>query len=122
MTRLDSIKEFEEFYKKIIENQDSKKHIISLSSGTCGHASGSIEVEEALKQAVIGYEDKIDLKLTGCHGFCAVEPNIIIFPEKIFYKNLKPEDAPNVIQSILKGEIIDNLVISENGTKYNYID
>ena len=122
MTRLNSIKEFEECYKKIIENQDSKKHIISLSSGTCGHASGSIEVEEALKQAIIGYEDQIDLKLTGCHGFCAVEPNIIIFPEKIFYKNLKPEDAPNVIQSILKGEIIDNLVISENGTKYNYID
>ena len=78
-------------------------------------------MEEALKQAVKGYEDKIDLKVTGCHGFCAAEPNIMIFPEKIFYKNLKPEDAPNIIQSILKGEIIDNLVISENGTKYNYI-
>ena len=122
MTKLHSIKEFEELSKKIIENQDSKKHIISISSGTCGHASGSIEVEEALKQAVKGYEDKIDLKLTGCHGFCAVEPNIVIFPEKIFYKNLKPEDAPNIIQSILKGEIIDNLVISENGTKYNHIN
>jgi len=121
MTKLDSIKDFEEFCKKIIKNQDSKKHIISLSSGTCSHASGSIEVEEALKQAVIGYEDEIDLKLTGCHGFCSAEPNIIIFPEKIFYKNLKPEDAPNIIQSILKGEIIDNLVINENGTNYNHI-
>jgi len=122
MTKLHSIKEFEELAKKIIESQDFKKHIISISSGTCGHASGSIEVEEALKQAVKGYEDKIDLKLTGCHGFCAAEPNIIIFPEKIFYKNLKPEDAPNIIQSILEGEIIENLVISENGTKYNHIN
>jgi len=122
MTKLHSIKEFEELAKKIIESQDFKKYIISISSGTCGHASGSIEVEEALKQAVKGYEDKIDLKLTGCHGFCAAEPNIIIFPEKIFYKNLKPEDAPNIIQSILEGEIIENLVISENGTKYNHIN
>ena len=122
MTKLNSIKEFEELYKKIIESQESKKHIISISSGTCGHASGSIAVEDALKQAVKGYEDKIDLKITGCHGFCAAEPNIIIFPEKIFYKNLKPEDAPNIIQSILKGEIIDNLVINENGTKYIYIN
>ncbi len=121
MTKLHSIKEFEELSKKIIESQDSRKHIISLSSGTCGYASGSIKVEEALKQAVKGYENKIDIKLTGCHGFCAAEPNIIIFPEKIFYKNLKPEDAPNIIQSILKGEIIDNLVISENGTKYDHI-
>ena len=61
MTKLHSIKEFEELSKKIIENQDSKDHIISISSGTCGHASGSIEVEKALKQAVKGYEDKIDL-------------------------------------------------------------
>ena len=121
MTKLHSIGELEELYKNIIKSKDSKKHIISISSGTCGHASGSIEVEEALKQAVKGYEDKIDLKLTGCHGFCAVEPNIVIFPEKIFYKNLKPEDAPNIIQSILTGEIIDNLVVSENGTKYNHI-
>ena len=121
MTKLHSIGELEALYKNIIRSKDSKKHIISISSGTCGHASGSIEVEEALKQAVKGYEDKFDLKLTGCHGFCAAEPNIMIFPEKIFYKNLKPEDAPNIIQSILKGEIIDNLVISENGTKYNHI-
>ena len=122
MTKLQSIIEFEELSKKIIESQDSKKCVISISSGTCGHASGSIKVEEALKQAVKGYEDKIDIKLTGCHGFCAAEPNIIIFPEKIFYKNLKPEDAPNIIQSILKGELIDNLVISENGTKYPHIN
>jgi len=121
LTKLHSIGELEELYKNIIKSKDSKKHIISISSGTCGHASGSIEVEEALKQAVKGYEDKIDLKLTGCHGFCAAEPNIVIFPEKIFYKNLKPEDAPNIIQSILTGEIIDNLVVSENGTKYNHI-
>ncbi|MHA2280421.1 MAG: NADH-ubiquinone oxidoreductase-F iron-sulfur binding region domain-containing protein [Promethearchaeota archaeon] len=121
MTKLHSIREYKELYKNIIESKDSKKHIISISSGTCGHVSGSIEVEEALKQAVKGYEDEIDLKLTGCHGFCAAEPNITIFPEKIFYKKIKPEDAPNIIQSILKGEIIDNLVISENGTKYPHI-
>jgi len=46
----------------------------------------------------------------------------MIFPEKIFYKNLVPEDAPNIIRAILKGEILDNLVISENGIKYPYFN
>jgi len=118
MNKLYSIKEFKELSKKIIDSRDSKKHIISISSGTCGHASGSKDLEEALKQAVKGYEDKIDLKTTGCHGFCAAEPNVMIFPEKIFYKNLKPEDAPIIIESIIKGQIINNLVFSENGIKY----
>ncbi len=122
MTKLLSINEFDKISKKITERQDFNKHIISISSGTCGHASGSIKVAEALKQAVKGYEDKISIKLTGCHGYCAAEPNIIIFPQKVFYKNLKPEDAPNIIQSILKGEIIENLVIKENGINYTHID
>jgi NADH-quinone oxidoreductase subunit F len=122
VTILHNIKEFEEFYKNIIENKDSNKSIISLSSGTCSHASGSIEVEEALKKAMKGYENKIELKLTGCHGFCAAEPNVTIFPERIFYKNLKPEDAPKIVKSILRGEIIDDLVISEKGIKYYHIN
>jgi NADH-quinone oxidoreductase subunit F len=121
LNKLHSIEEFEELSKKFIKNQNSKKHIISISSGTCGHASGSIELEEALSQAAIGYEDKIQLKLTGCHGFCAAEPNVVIFPEKIFYRNLKPEDASKIIHSILEGEIVKDLVVSENGKTFNHI-
>jgi NADH-quinone oxidoreductase subunit F len=120
LIRIHSVAEFEDFYKKIIKNQKNK-HIISISSGTCGHASGSIDIEEALKQAIIGYEDKIELKMTGCHGFCAAEPNVVILPEQIFYKNLKPGDAPEIVQSILSGEIIDELVFSKNGSRYNHI-
>ncbi len=122
MIKLHSINEYEELSKKFNGRKNSNTHTISISSGTCGHASGSIVLEEALKQAVKGYEDQIELKSTGCHGFCAAEPNVIIFPEKVFYKNLKPEDAPYIIQSILNEEILDNLVISENGIKYPYIN
>ncbi len=122
MIKLNSIKDFEEFSKKITETQALKKHIISISSGTCGHASGSKKFEEALKNAIKRHEEKITIKLTGCHGFCAAEPNIIVFPEQIFYKNLKPEDAPKIVESILKGEILHNLVIQENGTEFSHLN
>ncbi|NVM31449.1 MAG: NADH-quinone oxidoreductase subunit NuoF [Candidatus Helarchaeota archaeon] len=105
-----------------MKNKVPKKPIISISGGTCGYARGIIEIIEAFKDAIKGYEDDISMKVTGCHGYCATEPNVTIFPEEIFYKNLKPVDAPNIVQSILNGEILDSLVVSENGENFNHVN
>ena len=122
MTKLQSEQQFEAYYKKIMKNKVPKKPIISISGGTCGYARGIIEIIEAFKEAIKGYEDDISIKVTGCHGYCATEPNATIFPEEIFYKNLKPVDAPNIVQSILNGEILDSLVVSENGENFIHVN
>ena len=122
MTKLQSEQQFEAYCKKIMKNKVPKKPIISISGGTCGYARGIIEIIEAFKDAIKGYEDDISMKVTGCHGYCATEPNVTIFPEEIFYKNLKPVDAPNIVQSILNGEILDSLVVSENGENFNHVN
>ncbi|NVM55086.1 MAG: NADH-quinone oxidoreductase subunit NuoF [Candidatus Helarchaeota archaeon] len=121
MTKLQSREQFDTFYKKILKKVP-KKPLISISGGTCGYARGIINVIDAFKEAIKGYEDDISIKVTGCHGFCAAEPNLTIFPEEIFYKNVKPNDVPKIVQSILNGEIIDNLVITENGKNFIHVN
>ncbi len=121
MPKLKSPKELENLRKKIHEKKDSTKKIISISSGTCGRASGSLKIVDAFKSAVKGHEEKIQLKETGCHGFCSAEPNVIIFPEELFYRNLKPEDAEKIVSSILKGEILYELTYQDNGTRFPYL-
>ncbi len=91
-----------------------KERFISISSGTCGQARGSIKLVEAFKKEAKG---NIDIKVTGCHGFCEAEPNVIIFPDGIFYQHLKPEDAKEIIErTVLKGEIIDRLLYKDTAT------
>ena len=95
---------------------------IIVSSGTCGQAKGSSAVVNALQKAIKKHrlEKKVDMKITGCHCFCQVEPIVIINPENIFYHNVKPEDAEEIIsETILDKKILDHLLYIdlENGKK-----
>ena len=43
-----------------------------------------------------------------------MEPNLIVYPEEIFYKNLKPQDVPQIVEkSILGNEIVSSLVFKD---------
>lgn len=117
MERIKSLQELEKFFREKREAL-SRKPFISISSGTCGQARGSLKVVEAFKRAIYGLEDMISIKVTGCHGFCSAEPNVIVYPDEIFYPNLKPEHAAKIVHSVLKGEPVEQLLYSENGNKF----
>jgi NADH-quinone oxidoreductase subunit F len=107
------------------KRQKDNRPLISISSGTCGRARGSDKLAEAFKKALRqqNLQDKVILKVTGCHGFCEAEPNVVIYPESFFYQKLEPRDAIEIInRTILKGEIIDDFlyldpVTGEKATK-----
>jgi len=110
-----------EALKQIINNQiqkriSDKKPVLIVSSGTCGQARGSINLIESLEKVIRdeNLHDKVNIKVTGCHGFCEAEPNIIIQPQGIFYQHVQPEDANEIIfETIIKNKIIDRLLVSD---------
>ena len=93
MPKSQSTKEFEE-YSQQLSTEGQKIPLISISSGTCSLARGAREVIEAFREEIQNHKDAMSLKITGCHGYCEAEPNIIVFPEGIFYQDVKPKDAP----------------------------
>ncbi|OQX52228.1 MAG: hypothetical protein B5M54_09365 [Candidatus Aminicenantes bacterium 4484_214] len=61
------------------------------------------------------------LKITGCHGFCEAELNIIIHPENIFYQKVQPKDAQEILtKTIEQGEIIERLLYIDPQNKKTY--
>jgi len=119
MNKINRPEQLAEWKQRIISNRLPYKKTIVVSSGTCGQASGSLQIIEALERELEKrkLEDTIEIKITGCHGFCELEPNIVIYPEGIFYKMLKPEDIPNVIEeTILNDKIIPSLVYEDPKT------
>ncbi|MGQ9617825.1 MAG: NADH-quinone oxidoreductase subunit NuoF [Candidatus Aminicenantia bacterium] len=117
MERIQSINDLEKIAKSKKE-QLFKRPLISISSGTCGQARGSLKVVDAFKRAAYGLEDMISIKVTGCHGFCSAEPNVIVFPDEIFYSNLKPEHAGKIVHAVLKGEPASDFLYKENGNVF----
>lgn len=98
--------------------EGEKKPFISISSGTCGQARGSLKLINAIKNAINETKEDIPIKITGCHGYCSAEPNLIIFPQGIFYANLEPESATEILTSFKNGSIVEKYLYRENGHWY----
>ena len=78
-----------------------------LCSGTGCHATGSLTFLDALVDEIKSRElsDKVKVVETGCNGFCAVGPLMVVQPGNIFYQKLKVEDIPDLLDSqIVKGQ------------------
>ena len=124
MSRINSPAELEEFRKGILSKRDPNKPCITLCSGSACNATGSGEVaarieEELQKQ---GLSDEVDIRRTGCHGFCERGPIIINRPEEISYFQIKPEDVPEIISETIKEKkVVERLLYTDPDTNEKII-
>lgn len=118
MPRINSPTELEKLREEIKLKREPGKPCITISSGTCGHARGSEEVIAAFEKEIKsqGLEEEIDIKITGCLGFCQREPIVLIHPEEICYLEVKPEDAAEIVQNVKEKKIIERLLYTDPKT------
>ena len=127
MNKLTSAVELEQLRNTILSRRDSEKTIVSICGGTGCRAYKCMNVVDALKKEIEqqGLHDRVEVKLTGCHGFCERGSLMVIRPQKIFYQRVTPEDIPEIIaETILKGNVIDRLLYVDpaTGQKATYED
>jgi NADH-quinone oxidoreductase subunit F len=80
-------------------------------------ASLAAELEEQ------GLTDKVDIRRTGCHGFCERGPIIVIHPDEICYFQIQPEDVPEIItETIQNKKVIDRLLFDDPATNEKIIN
>ena len=87
-----------------------------LCSGTGCHASGCMKVKEALIAELDrqGLSKEFRIVETGCNGFCAVGPILLVQPEGILYQKLSPEIVPHLVEEhFLKGRPVSKLFYKE---------
>ena len=114
MKKVRNLQDLETLRKSILQEKYSEKPCIIISEkSTCCYLSGSKEVVEAFKNGLINFdlENQIDIKSTGCLGFCEIEPIVILEPKGIVYQRVKKEDILEIItETILNDIIIDRLL------------
>ena len=112
MPRLSSPAELEGLRQKILSKRDPNKPCITICSGTGCHAYGSEKVNAAFAEEIKKQRLKaeVDIRRTGCHGFCERGTLVVIYPEEICYVNVQPEDAAEVVQSIKENKVINRLL------------
>ncbi len=116
LTKLNSKKDLEALRKELTKQINSDKQQIIICGGTGCHAYGCERVTDAFKSGVKkqGIANKVDIKITGCHGFCEKGPLVVIQPGDIFYQRVKPEDVPEILDKTIAGNsIIERLLYTD---------
>ena len=93
---------------------------LMLCGGTGCRASGSNPFKDALNAEITkrGLEEEVRVIETGCNGFCAVGPVMLVLPEDVFYQKLKPEDVTEIVEEhLIKGKWVERLLYKDPGTK-----
>ena len=97
-----------------------KKKLVSLCAGSGCAAYGTAKVHQALldELAKQTMQNDVEVKLTGCHGFCEKGPIMVIHPEGIFYPQVKGEHIPEIVDKTIKnGQVVDSLLFKDPSTK-----
>ena len=67
-------------------------------AGTGCSASNSAQIVENLNAALKKYDIDSEVKVvkTGCFGLCQKGPIVAVYPDKVIYCHVKPEDAERI--------------------------
>jgi NADH-quinone oxidoreductase subunit F len=109
---------FHALRSQITADIDTAIPTIIIPAGTCGQASGANDLIRITKRELLARQlmEKVHLRVTGCHGFCQMEPSILIEPSGTFYPTLHMEAVPRIIQSLLDRTVVRDLLYKNPAT------
>jgi NADH-quinone oxidoreductase subunit F len=117
MARIESVEDFINYRQLILDEIEENKPCLVISAGTCGQASGANDIMRISKRYIIenNLHDQISLRITGCLGFCEMEPFILVEPNNTIYPKTKMEDVPGIIDASIAGRILEEKIYQEDG-------
>jgi len=96
--------------EKTVSTSEQRKVLVCCGSG----CPGSDQILKRLEHEVKRLNLPVEIKPTGCHGFCQRGPTVIIEPENIFYCHVSEDDATEIAERHLKNnEIVDRLLYTD---------
>lgn len=73
------------------------------ASKSCADGN-SVNIKDTLKEEVSkrGWKDRVRVSHSGCFGLCQEGPNVILYPQKIWFSGVNLQDVESILQEISK--------------------
>ena len=120
MKKIENASQLAAYRNQCAAERDPDRAMIAVCTGTGCQAHGCDKVVDLLRSELnsAGLSDKIEVKTTGCHGFCEKGPLAVIRPEGILYQRVKEKNIADIVsKTIAKGEVLDKLLFFDPATK-----
>ncbi len=89
-----------------------KRLDVVICGGTNCSSSNSIKIKEKIEEELKkrNLDEEVNLVVSGCMGLCQMGPNMVVYPDEVFYIRLKEEDAVEIVEThFLKGRVVKRL-------------
>ena len=118
MERLQSLEDFQALAGRLSAARDPAMPVIVIPAGTCGQASGANELIRVAKRELVKGRlvERIGLRVTGCHGFCQMEPSVLVEPRGTFYPRVGAKEMKRIVDAVARGEVVGDLLTYDYGT------
>ncbi len=119
MAKLKSAAEMETLRNSIAAKKDPAKSMVIICNGTGCHAHGCKAVTTAFQEQIktLGLEDKVTVKITGCHGFCERGTLVVVQPSGVFYQRVGVKDVPEILnETVVKGNTIQRMLYTDRAS------
>ena len=122
MDRLASIEQFYALGERIRVDGSIDRPTIVIPAGTCGQASGANDLIRITKRTLLehGHGERLRVRITGCHGYCQMEPSMLVEPGRTFYPKVAIEDVPRIVDATAAGEIVEDLLFMDPASGRRY--
>lgn len=107
------------FLRKNVEAVTGKREIL-VCAGTGCHSAMSKEIVQEFNNELKkrNMSDKATCHITGCFGFCEKGPIVKVYPDDVFYTEVKVSDVDEIISShLIDNEIVEHLLYVDPKTK-----
>ena len=96
-----------------------RTHVL-VCAGTGCVSNNSYATAKTLETEVAkrGLSQEVQVIRTGCQGFCAEGPIVIVQPDGVFYCGVNAKDAPHLVEEhLLKGRPVKKLMYTPKDQK-----
>ncbi len=94
-----------------------KTEVVVSTDATCCILKGSQPVAQAFQEEIhkMGLESTVQTRLTGCLGFCEIEPIVIVKNhQQVLYARVTPADVPEILtETVQQGKVIERLLFKD---------
>jgi len=118
MPKLRSVAELETLRKALVAAGAEKKLCVTVCGGTGCRALGSEGVSKGIRAELDkqGLAAQVDLKITGCRGFCEQGTIVTVLPERVLYAKAVARDAAAIVKGIAEEKPVDRLLYKDKAT------
>jgi NADH-quinone oxidoreductase subunit F len=117
---METLSDLDSFRQSLVDELEQDKPIVRVCCSTGCRAGGALKIMDAFREQLKGsaLDDTIEIKKTGCRGFCENGPVMALEPWNIFYNRVDPSDVQDIItETLTRGRPVERLLYTDPDTQ-----